>query len=292
MNSKSLSPLKLNVFLWLFGVVFFGVLIVEILNFFSDPYLIDNGLRQKIIRLFNRDSAVRIFFIGNYRNRIPFYFFFMFLPILTIFITIFKNSTNKTEKLFSSGFIVFLILALVLLNEYRVYSIWHKRFFKKADAFYKVQLWAIKNTKHDALFLIDPSHKKAWEEFSARSSFGTFRQWLHTSIIVGENNKLLSEGMRRTELIDKEIPKMLLQTNFGNGKNPPRSNLKRLVRKSFYRMGSNQLKQIAVNNEIDYVILLKRYHPRIFFDLKIAYENDYYIVYEISIFKKNTNIAS
>jgi hypothetical protein len=269
-----------KVILWAFGILLTGLLATEIIFFFSDPQLIDDGLRYKINKPFERDSILRIFFIGNYQERIPFHFFFIFVPLFAIFITIFRRATNRVEKFFSSAFIFVLILAIIFLNEYGDYSIWHKRYAERADAYLRLQIWAKMNTKQNALFLIDPSHEKGWEEFSERSSFGTFRQWLHTSIIVAGNESILSEGLRRTTLINTEIPEIILQFATGKAKSPSRYRLRSLIKNSYYTKTAEEFRQITSDNGIDYIILLKRHHPKKAIDLKLAYENDYYVVYQ------------
>jgi hypothetical protein len=205
----------------------------------------------------------------------------MFMPLFTIFITIFKHANCKVEKFFSSGFTFMLILSLILLNEYSDYSIWHKRYFDRADAYLKLQTWANRNTKQNALFMIDPSHEKGWEEFSVRSSFGTFRQWLHTSIIVVENESILSEGLRRTALLNTETAEIIMRYLSGKAQPPSRYRLGRMIKDSYYTKTAEEFRKIAADNGIDYVILLKRHQPKKPLKLKSAYENDYYVVYKM-----------
>jgi len=57
--------------------------------------------------------------------------------------------------------------------------------------------------------------------------------------------------------------------------------LSRDVRRTFYDMKAEQLTTLSLKYNIDYVIMNKRYHKNRFEAFKVAYENEYYVVYRV-----------
>jgi hypothetical protein len=57
--------------------------------------------------------------------------------------------------------------------------------------------------------------------------------------------------------------------------------LSKKVREVFYRMKSADFMSLSRKYGLDYIVMNKKYHEGKFDDLKIAYENKHYIVYEM-----------
>lgn len=66
-----------------------------------------------------------------------------------------------------------------------------------AKAMIEAQMWARENTPGDALFMVDPSAPKGWQDLSRRLSFGTARDWDHNAWLYDSDKRIFDEGMRR-----------------------------------------------------------------------------------------------
>lgn len=67
----------------------------------------------------------------------------------------------------------------------------------RAREYRLAQDWARLNTKPEALFLVDPLISYGWRDYSQRSSYGSLREWLHTSWLYDSNPDNYREGVRR-----------------------------------------------------------------------------------------------
>jgi hypothetical protein len=76
MRSRNHIVNAYKILLWISSIILFGVLIADVFNYFSDIHVINSGIRPIITKPFNKEAILRIFLIGNYQSKIPFYFFF------------------------------------------------------------------------------------------------------------------------------------------------------------------------------------------------------------------------
>lgn len=185
-------------------------------------------------------------------------------------------------------------LSAILLNIFLVISIsivwylerdkhlrWHNKYAEIASSYLDVQLWARKNTPHDALFMPDPSHSYGWRDFSERSSFGNLREWGYCAIAYNPDYDVYQQGVGRMKEFGIDIERITDKdlkdsTTFIYGQR-----LNRKLRRVFYCMKSVELEAFTRKYEIDYVVMNKKYHKSKFNNVKTAYENKHYIVYKL-----------
>lgn len=139
------------------------------------------------------------------------------------------------------------------------------------------QLWAQQSTPVDAIFFPDPTILYGWRDFSERSSFGNFREWLHTSWLYNSNLASYKEGLRRFSLLKIDLEPYLRKPI----KVSAHSQLNYDIQKRFYRMKPEELTEIASGNNISYLVLQKR-HKTISYPWPVAYENDSFLVYKMN----------
>ena len=68
---------------------------------------------------------------------------------------------------------------------------------REAADYLAVQRWARSTTASGALFMVDPTLYYGWRDFSRRSSFGSLREWLHTSWLYDSRVSTYEEGVKR-----------------------------------------------------------------------------------------------
>ncbi len=142
------------------------------------------------------------------------------------------------------------------------------------------QIWAKNNTATQSNFFVDPSILYGWRDFSERSSFGNFREWLHTSWLYDSKYEAFVEGMRRFDLLkislQPYLEKPIKQINHDK--------LFADVQKSFYNFSEQDLRHICLDNKLSYVVMQKKMISREL-KLKTAFENKDFIIYDM----RNTN---
>ena len=70
--------------------------------------------------------------------------------------------------------------------------------------FLAAQLWASENTAPRSLFFVDPVDEYGFREYSSRPTFGTPREWVHTSFLYGGSAARFEEGQRKSRLFGVE----------------------------------------------------------------------------------------
>ncbi len=138
------------------------------------------------------------------------------------------------------------------------------------------QIWAKNNTATQSNFFVDPSILYGWRDFSERSSFGNFREWLHTSWLYDSKYETFVEGMRRFDLLkislQSYLEKPIKQINHDK--------LFADVQKSFYNFSEQDLRHICLDNKLSYVVMQKKMISREL-KLKTAFENKDFIIYDM-----------
>ena len=285
-NKNNLFLTKYHL-LWFFGLCLLIIVLVEAFEFFMNYQFLDFGKLFKFTKFLYRSQFSRIYLIGCYQSVLPLQYLFIFLPAIFLFVLIFRLSKKKIGQCLSLAIILLLSLLLVSVHEKSIYNRWHNRCYDIANSYLNVQKWAKVNTRFDSLFMIDPSNVKAWQEFAERSSFGTFRQWLHTSIIVNSKSEILAEGLQRSREFNINVEKVAPALAWKNEKKRHGiyyQKLNRDVRKCYYTMSADKLKSLCNKYRINYIVMNRKYHkPVQQVDLlkkfRIVYMNDHFIVY-------------
>lgn len=151
------------------------------------------------------------------------------------------------------------------------------------QAYLSTQLWAKDNTDPKALFLVDPTIYYGWRDFSQRSSFGNMREWLHTSWLYDPNTKNYEEGLRRAAEFGYHPPAYLSESPPLNGF----SKIHAMVGDCFYSSDSVWFVNLAKKYSINYIVMKKeRIKQRLM--MQVAFENEYFVVYELPAIKRET----
>jgi len=145
-------------------------------------------------------------------------------------------------------------------------------------AYMNAQLWAKENTAPTALFMVDPTIYYGWRDFSQRSSFGNLREWLHTSWLYDSKKNNYEEGLRRTSEFGVFAPDYVHES-------PPLdgfSKINEVIGDRFYSNDTDWFKRVSAKYAIDYLVM-KKGRIKNHLLLPIAYENDFFIVYRLSV---------
>lgn len=190
---------------------------------------------------------------------------------------IFQHSIKKIY--FQFLLIIVLFMTLFIRLEY-VESLWKKHNYNKSYNYYKAQLWARVNTDKQAVFIPDFSNwRYGWRDFSQRSSFGNIREWLWMNIGYSHNLNYYFEGKKRAELFGVDI----YSPDFDN-RNYDTFNygevLQRQVIEKYYNSDESFFNKLKEMYRIDYIVMAKR-SMNVELNYNVAYENDYYIIYEL-----------
>jgi len=123
----------------------------------------------------------------------------------------------------------------------------------QAEYFLEVQLWAKENTPESSTFLITPYMGYGWRGFSERGSYGTFREWAHTSWLYTGDQEKFEEGQKRLGHWLGESPESLIDgdwTAIGAGYRRLRTAAYVVSQKQFYEKAL-ELGQLGL---VDYAV--------------------------------------
>ena len=136
---------------------------------------------------------------------------------------------------------------------------------KLAEDYLKVQQWARANTPSGALFMTDPSHCYGWKDYSARPSWGNFRDWIHSSIVYHADTELFNEGLRRARRLGVD-PKVYVDRAKGAGEltnGKLYANLSADIKKAYYLLNSVTARQLAKEEKIDFFVFQREFAPKL-----------------------------
>ena len=195
--------------------------------------------------------------------------------ILTLLPFLMKRwSPKELAKAFAS--VVCIFLTIFWLQNYRAHIL-GKEALKMSGDYKQVQLWAKNNTTRDALFMVDPSINYGWRDYSQRSSFGSLREWLHTSWLYNSKLEFYLEGMKRFNEFKISLDGYL-------GVPHPLSSGKKLgkdVKRQYYSFNDDWRLDIAKRYGIDYFVM-KKNEMKTSSQMLTAYENEHFIVLSVS----------
>jgi hypothetical protein len=169
----------------------------------------------------------------------------------------------------------FLILSMFLLYK-TDYINWKKRNYVVSNDYLDAQLWAKENTPFDSLFMVDPSLFYGWRDFSQRSSFGNFREWVWFPVAYVVDVAVLNEGKKRAKEFGVDIDSIIKSdsVNYVDGY----SKIVDDLRKKYYSMDDEQAFILKNRYKIDYFIMNKLQQKNRF-NYPVAYENNTFIIY-------------
>lgn len=179
-----------------------------------------------------------------------------------------RNVTILGLRLFAGfaliAFIGFMSLAWTL-------SIWHPGIyvFPRRGSYYDVQIWARNNTSKDSIFIIPPY---PWLFFDYEWRVGSERSIIADLGDLGEiaiNPQYLSLWLPRFKTL---APGALLQFKGNVFEN------KKIIKKAFYALRTNDFKNIAEKYGASYLVVEKHYT----YDFPEVFENSGYRVYKIT----------
>ena len=125
----------------------------------------------------------------------------------------------------------------------------------RAERMYNAQIWARENTRQGALFMVDPGLSYIWRDKSHRPTFGTAREWLLLSLLYNSDAALFEEGLERYRSLGLPDPAFLLEPT-ATRMTPILKELTTTVSERFYGMSSGDLRAVADQYNVDYVVFL------------------------------------
>lgn len=164
--------------------------------------------------------------------------------------------------------------AVLWLRNHRPLGAWEvpiARDYKQA------QLWARANTPTDALFMTDPIMLYGWRDYSRRSSFGTFHEWLCVSWMYTSDLQAYREGMKRFNEFSVDLDPYTRLKPFPEGYR----RLSLTLRKRYYSAGDAWRITLAKRYGIDYFVLRKDKFVRPS-SLPVVYENERFVILSAS----------
>lgn len=171
----------------------------------------------------------------------------------------------------------FLIVAAMMIyggwnyGEGRVTSV--QRQAPLNQAYLNTQFWAAKNTKKDALFMVDPCRWYGWRDFSGRASLGTVREWFMTAWIYLDNAQALEKGKAISYTLGFDMEP------FRNTRNTTVAICK-AARTAYYDPKFTGLKKIKQKYHVDYFVFEKAYAGELIDKIKsrASYQNEHFAI--------------
>jgi hypothetical protein len=197
-----------------------------------------------------------------------------------------SKSTHQSNGIVKKVPLYFLRTTFLLLIFLKVQDIWKKHPLinnrQMASDYLEVQKWARTKTPPGSLFMTDPTHCYGWKDYSARPSWGNFRDWIHSSICYRADADLFNEGLRRARKlgVDPQIyldrAKKLDQLTV-TGK--PYSDLALSLKSAYYSLNSKTATKLSEAEKIDYFVFEKALAPKL--NNKPEFFNESFVVYRV-----------
>lgn len=142
--------------------------------------------------------------------------------------------------------------------------------------FLAAQLWARDNTAPRALFFVDPTDEYGFREYSRRPTFGTPREWIHTSFLYNGSKASFEEGLRRSSLFGVQPADFM-----ANG--PSMASYEKYrsaVREAIYARSPVWFTSLAAREGLDYLVF-RAVNSGEWSDIEPLYENPSYRIYDL-----------
>jgi len=171
----------------------------------------------------------------------------------------FFNSLILQRKLASKNYAFFRVVLACSFIVISVIGVSKKSNFvsylnEKNRDIYAAQLWAKNNTPKNALFFVDPTSSGSWVGSAERASFGTIKQWLHTSSGYKKKDQNSMEGFQRFAVYDVELSEYFNRTPSVRGS----QELLAYLSKYQFENDCLILKRFALKYEIDFFVLKRK----------------------------------
>jgi hypothetical protein len=122
----------------------------------------------------------------------------------------------------------------------------------RGQSYRESQLWARDRSDPKALFMVDPTISYGWRDFSERSSFGSYREWLMVSWLYDSSLKTYSSGMERFSEFDN-IGDYADDLKNGEGR------IVEMVRTEYYDLASGLHHRLSTKYGINYFVFDNRF---------------------------------
>jgi len=146
---------------------------------------------------------------------------------------------------------------------------------EKLTAFREAQLWARNSTPKDAIFMVDPSLYYGWRDYSQRSSFGNYREWIFFPILYINDSNAFREGEKRLAAIGFDW-RNYLQTE------PPMrgyTEISKEIKAQYNTFSDTSILVLSKKFNIKYFVFDKsEFSYRI--KMNPVFENTHYIIYD------------
>jgi hypothetical protein len=213
-------------------------------------------------------------------------FLLLISSLITYMLCLFHKNRTKKMQILLASLLVLISVSIVFYHEQKRYLVWHRNTAKVASSYMDMQLWAEKGTTRNSLFMIDPSHHYGWRDFSHRSSFGNFREWGYTAITYNPNYAIYKEGIERIKEFGPDL-NLITNDEVKSSKYTIYAKIFEDVQISYYNMNPISIRKLCKKYGIDYFVMFKERlkdskKDSLSRQFKIAYENDYFIVFSVN----------
>ncbi|MBI4665145.1 MAG: hypothetical protein HY751_01910 [Nitrospinae bacterium] len=175
-------------------------------------------------------------------------------------------------------FISFIVVGMSVfwLNQKLSYS---KEWLQEASDYKQVQQWANATTPGQSLFMTDPGFFTGWRDYSLRSSFGVFHEWILMGWVYSTDRKVFNEGINRFKEFDSggDLSEKIIPGRYGQ--------VYKAVIERYYTLGDAWRLKLADNYGVDYFVLKKKKMDELSRDgrwagsaLPVAFENKSFLV--------------
>lgn len=209
-----------------------------------------------------------------------------FLGVLYGIISLAAKSLPLSWSYFQKGPPAILGATFVILITLKIQDNWkrHPEIEDKnmAKDYLEVQKWARANTPAGSLFMTDPTHCYGWKDYSARPSWGNYRDWLHSSIAYHADTNLFQEGLSRCKILEVDPSFYLNLSKKENIISPSGKYYAQLyhnLKSAYYSLDDEKLKFLSEKYKINYAVFEKQKSQKI--KQKPVYESKYYKVFKL-----------
>ncbi|MEK9608986.1 MAG: hypothetical protein VW058_04870 [Flavobacteriaceae bacterium] len=152
-----------------------------------------------------------------------------------------------------------------------------------AENMLQAQIWAKNNTAQQAVFLIDPSWRPGWRDYSQRPSFGHYRDWALFGFAYNSSQFWYQEGLRRMRLFGADPIELAERLAEGGESIWLTNKLTREVIKENYNTRSiGSLVQLAREERVSYIVIKNDRFIGSRFGYDPVFSSKYFDIYEVS----------
>ena len=142
--------------------------------------------------------------------------------------------------------------------------------------FLAAQLWASENTSPHDLFFVDPTDDYGFREYSGRPTFGTPREWVHTSFLYGGSLAAFEEGLRKSRIFGVD-PADFME---GGSSYPGYIRYRTTIRNAIHSKEPRWFSALAEEEGLDYIVVRVE-NSESWAENSPVYENSSYRIYDL-----------